>query len=92
MSNHSYAIQSARPSGEMFVVHYVDDEVVEACHLDAFDRDEAIRGIAEAASFDGYEPTNHPDWGYPLAILEADGSVWYNDASDMVREALEATV
>jgi hypothetical protein len=89
MASHRYAIQPATPSGEMFCVYYVDGEAIEACHLDAFGRDEAIRSIADAASFDGYEPTDHAEWGYPLAILE-NGIVWYDDQSDTVREALEA--
>ena len=76
----TYAVQNAKPSGETFVVEYdADNEAVAICGpLTTEEREQAIRDVADAASFE-FEPIEPGswEWGFPVATWDPNtDEVW----------------
>lgn len=73
---YTYSIQNAKPSGETFAIEWDGDDIHGLCGpLDPLEKEQAIRDIKDAGSFDydtdvdGIGDTPD-DWGFPLAAYD----------------------
>lgn len=77
----TYTIQQSAQSGETFVIQWDGDRATGICGpLDPFERDQAVRDIRDAGSFE-YEPFQGDDspnaWQFPIASHDpGTGETW----------------